>query len=31
MVTHLGVHDDGIASAIDAWRAIAADATKEGP
>jgi threonine aldolase len=31
MVTHLDVDDDGIASAIDAWRTIAADATKEGP
>jgi threonine aldolase len=31
MVTHLDVDDDGIESAIDAWRAIAADATKEGP
>jgi hypothetical protein len=31
MVTHLDIDDDGTASAIDAWRAIAADATKEGP
>jgi threonine aldolase len=31
MVTHLDVDDDGVAAAIDAWRAIAADVTKEGP
>jgi threonine aldolase len=31
LVTHLDVDDDGIATAIDAWRAIAADSTKEGP
>jgi threonine aldolase len=29
MVTHLDVDDEGIAIAIDAWRAIAADRTKE--
>jgi threonine aldolase len=29
MVTHLDVDDEGIAIAIDAWRAIAADAAKE--
>jgi len=29
MVTHVDVDDDGIALAIDAWRSIAADATKE--
>jgi threonine aldolase len=29
MVTHVDVDDEGIAIAIDAWRAIAADATKE--
>ena len=31
MVTHLDVDDEGIGIAIDAWRAIVADATKEGP
>jgi threonine aldolase len=31
MVTHLDVDDDGITTAIDAWRAIAVDAMKEGP
>ena len=31
MVTHLDVDDDDIATAIDAWRAIAADSMKEGP
>jgi hypothetical protein len=29
MVTHLDVDDEGIGIAIDAWRAIAADVTKE--
>ena len=29
MVTHVDVDDDGIALAIDAWRAVAADAVKE--
>jgi threonine aldolase len=29
MVTHVDVDDEGIAAAIDAWRTIAADATKE--
>jgi threonine aldolase len=29
MVTHVDVDDDDIAVAIDAWRAIAADAAKE--
>jgi threonine aldolase len=29
MVTHVDVDDEGIAIAIDAWRAIAADAAKE--
>ena len=29
MVTHVDVDDDGIATAIDAWRTIAADAAKE--
>jgi threonine aldolase len=31
MVTHLDVDDEGIGIAIDAWRAIVADVTKEGP
>jgi threonine aldolase len=31
MVTHVDVDDGGIAAAIDAWRAIAADTRKEGP
>jgi threonine aldolase len=29
MVTHVDVDDEGIAIAIEAWRAIAADAAKE--
>ena len=29
MVTHVDVNDEGIGIAIDAWRSIAADATKE--
>ena len=29
MVTHVDVDDEGMAAAIDAWRAIAADATEE--
>jgi threonine aldolase len=30
MVTHVNVDDDGVATAIDAWRSIAADRTEEG-
>jgi Arc/MetJ family transcription regulator len=29
MVTHVDVDDEGIATAIDAWRSIAAEAAKE--
>jgi hypothetical protein len=29
MVTHLDVDDDGIGTALDAWRTLAADVTKE--
>jgi threonine aldolase len=31
MVTHIDVDDEGVGVAIDAWRAIAAEAAKEGP
>ena len=29
MVTHVDVHDDGLALALDAWRSVATDAAKE--